>query len=222
MELDQICRAGKDTEKDFDVLVYDLRNHGLSDSGKISYEHYVSDISDIIKKENINDIILMGNCYGSNIALLVNERVSNRVKEMVLISLYTPNLMKFKTIMVFLGLLGMKRFKNKNRKKRYQDLTKHKKISDLVYPFLSLKNTNVSTYLRSIWECYKNPFEIKINKPTLVISSEEDFVVSVPKLEKFFSENEKVTFKIIRETDHLDVFRKPELFVKEIRNFLKY
>ena len=70
---DGLCwtRVAKKLEQDYDVIMFDARGHGLSDSGKDEYnmENQVNDLVEAIKILNLNKPVVGGHSMGARTSL---------------------------------------------------------------------------------------------------------------------------------------------------------
>ncbi len=77
-------------EKGYSTISMDLRGHGYSThpTKNQSYEidNFVRDILDILNKEKVEKVILIGHCYGAIIALALAAGFGEKLKGLILIS----------------------------------------------------------------------------------------------------------------------------------------
>ncbi|MGD1041527.1 MAG: alpha/beta hydrolase [Sedimentisphaerales bacterium] len=81
-------------EKKYDVIMYDLRGHGLSDAPATGYsiENNVSDIVGLIKALKLEHPVIIGHSLGGSIAAIVAAQYPDIPKKVVLID--PPGLVK--------------------------------------------------------------------------------------------------------------------------------
>ncbi|MFA5098902.1 MAG: alpha/beta hydrolase [Candidatus Paceibacterota bacterium] len=82
-------------ERKYNVLAPDLRGHGFSDKSKNKELYrmpvFSDDLNKIIKKENINNFVLVGYSFGGQIALEYIDKHPENVKGLILISVNHVN-----------------------------------------------------------------------------------------------------------------------------------
>lgn len=73
-------------KKDYRVIVYDMRGHGLSNvgDGQYTYKMFANDLKDLMDHLNIERAILCGLSMGGAVALRTYEMYPNRIMALVL------------------------------------------------------------------------------------------------------------------------------------------
>lgn len=73
-------------EKGYSTLTFDLRGHGKSISDNLSFDLVIEDINQILKKEKIKEVCLVGHSMGGMISQKFINKYPKKVKSMILIN----------------------------------------------------------------------------------------------------------------------------------------
>lgn len=218
----------------FVTIASDLRGHGLSQ--KVNSEDYYSidkfalDILEIIKRENLKDITIVGHCLGGIIALTLEALYSKTAKAIVLVDttyklkVESNIVADHKLINKFFILLS--KYAPEIGAKKHADSTKFIGTGDINIPrFLSdVYHTSLKNYFR----IYKKFLSYdatnalsKITVPTLIIEGVNDSIVPPEialNLHKMIKTSE---LKFIEGANHIIVINNPDELVEVIYDFLK-
>jgi pimeloyl-ACP methyl ester carboxylesterase len=219
-------------KEDYSTIAMDLRGHGYSTHPRTpeSYniEHLLQDIEDILDKEKQKEIILIGHCYGANIALMYTLQHPQRVSKLIVIgaSYCPPPYLKHAilrkgaalatNIATLLSLPA--------RKPWHSPYPAGKHHED--YEWFGLFRTIWHNSLRSYAQTSKQieNFDIlkdlpKIKTPTLIIAGEKDSIYPLPLSEKLQEEIPNSRLEVIKNANHVMPMNNPKEVTKLIRNF---
>jgi len=184
-------------KKGFSVLTLDLRGHGKSDKPeekeKYGFESFAKDLNEIVKKENIDDFVLIGHSMGGMISLVYYKMFPEKVNALVLCDTTYKNVLEHKKIRVLWPFVKhVLDFILKNTKVNKEnfshlddlDLTNYKNKLDYFLFYKGLYNTP----LKSVFACLETMVNYdvkdileKINIPVLIIEGSKDTIM--PELE---------------------------------------
>ena len=188
--------------KNYRVIAIDTRGHGKSERGTkpFTMDQFVEDLKYLLDSLNIDKIILLGFSDGANIAMKFAIKYQNRLKLLILNSgnLY-PNGAKLGIkIIIGLGYGLLKLFELFNPKLKLK-----REIIGLMIYEPNLKEKDLHT----------------INVTTLVIAGNKDLIKTSHT--KAIADNIKNSKLSIIEGDHFVSNKNPNIFNKEVENFLK-
>lgn len=177
---------------------------------------YVDELIQMIEKFNFKNIILIGHSMGGGISLLVNQRIPNRVKKMILISPINPT--------IFLSTIGVKYLFNtiNNMTHKIKEIEidskylNNIKFNNLINEYLNYeierflymkrKYLFLGARLLSI-KLYQtlNNLYLNVNKPTLVILGENDKVIPYKHFQKYLKKinNKNISIQVIENSRHI-------------------
>ena len=222
--------------KKYPIIYLDLRGHGRSSKpNNIDSYHLdlmVEDINQILKKEGIKKIILIGHSMGGMISALFSVKYPNKLKKLILINSYYRNPLYSKKILFFNSHRRFARLiyeyvltytSIQQEFKRVKiDFSKMKSKSDFYIALMEIKNPLRLSFLTlGAMFKYNVTKELKkIKVPTLIIASKDDQFFSV-KDEKNFSKIIQKSKLIIDEGTHSIIMKKPILISHQIRDFIE-
>jgi proline iminopeptidase len=229
--------------KDYNLILPDVRGKGDSDFPKkkqsISLEDYATDMYEILKKEKVKEIYIVGVSFGGLISLKLYELFSTKIKikKLILISSsYTTMHAKkkvliskimipmLKGIIIFLDAIWP--FKEKRRKDI--DYSKMPKRNfHLFYAISLFRNNSFKTLLRR----YKTGFNVlehevkedsikKVKIPVLLIWGDKDILFGKWIQEKMIKLFEKPEIKIIKGGSHNIYIHDSKEVIRYIQSFL--
>jgi len=209
--------------KPYTRIALDLRGHGKSSRAKISMPLFVKDVINIIKKENIKDVILIGNSLGSIIAFKVAQTLKKQVTGIVLVSHYSSEYARWlwflHPIFVICSVIS-KLFKSK-RKLLFQDYWKHRDKPFWHFLFMDMRGTSFTAWSTSARVLTKTSADLrKLTVPTLILQGNFDISMKVNKVKNHSIKNKFVIFKEIG-THHHVLTTEYDYSLKLIKDFLK-
>jgi len=221
-------------EASYSTIAMDLRGHGYSSHPRTpeSYNttHLVQDIEDILKAEKQRQIILIGHCYGANIALLFTLKNPKMVKKLIIIGAsYCPPpylkhaiLRKGAALTTNLATL----LSLPPRKPWHSPYPAGKHHED--YEWYGLARTIWHNSLRSYAQTSKQieNFNIldqlpKIKTPTLIIAGEKDSIYPLPLSEKLHEQIPNSKLEVIKNANHVMPMNNPQEVTQLILNFVR-
>ncbi|HLC75354.1 MAG TPA: alpha/beta hydrolase [Candidatus Nanoarchaeia archaeon] len=192
--------------KGYSVCSLDLRGHGRSDKPNAkkayTFHAFAKDIDAIVRKEKLNEIVLIGHSMGGLIALSYYKlfKKKRKIKALILCDTTYRNVFEHHKINVLSPfirhVLDFIIAHNKINKKHFQhmkdvDLNKYKEASDYFVFYESLHNTP----LKAVCACLEAMMKInlrnilsKIDVPVLIIEGEKDTLLSTLDIEEMFEE----------------------------------
>lgn len=162
----------------------DLRGHGKNKAEKkVSFEKYLNDILQVMKKEKISKATIVGHSFGSFLALHFAKKYPERVSQLILVD--EVHRISIRTIKGSFILLAIPLFKVidvilRIIHKRYSniDFSKHEKTSFIKLIFLSEKSKRIFTLENTVPAMMDNAFLASIKTPTLIIEPVHDQVMN--------------------------------------------
>jgi pimeloyl-ACP methyl ester carboxylesterase len=84
--------VGDKLAQHFNVYMIDLPGHGTNvtgvDAKDLNFDNLVNYVVEYIKSKNLKNIILVGHSMGGGIVSLVESKIRNRIKKIILVSPY--------------------------------------------------------------------------------------------------------------------------------------
>lgn len=212
----------------YKVITIDLRGHGQTDKpkGPYSMRMFAEDIAELLKNLGINSIHILGISLGGSVAFQLTVDYPDLVKSLIVVNTgievrvdsFKMRLEVFKRTFI-VKLVGMKKmgevlaprlFKKPEqedlRKKLIERWAENDKKAYLA-AFYAFKGWSVRDQLS------------KINFPTLVIGSDEDYALSSVK-EEYTALIPNARFIEIKDARHAVTMEKPKEFNEIVMNFL--
>lgn len=231
-------------KKGYSTLTLDLRGHGQSEiprerkSYKVKY--FAKDINEILKKEKIKEIYLLGHSLGGLLSLVFYDMFKRKVKALVLCSTSSGNVLEHKTVRFFYPTIrflvtGLAKFSKFISSSSGLDKKPFKKCNDidlssfngwpdwLIFlkewvfrvPMISFLST-----FDMMERCNEDKVLKKIKVPTLIIVGSEDWATPEIYSYEMFKEIKNDELDIIYGGTHYVVVEYPRKVDKYIFNFL--
>lgn len=177
-------------ENGYNSVAPDLRGHGFSDKSKIKKNYdfpvFSGDLRKVLEREKFNKIILVGYCFGGEIALDYASKYPENINELVLISVNHSRPLKYGYIDFLtpivsgaLDLLAFLLLWQKRKEYHYYEHGKAVGYWDSVWDGLRTMPVSVNFWMLA------NVFRIdlsgdikKIKTPTTIIYSKKDLFVT--------------------------------------------
>jgi 3-oxoadipate enol-lactonase len=219
-------------KKDYTVMSYDIRGHGLSDVGNGQYtiEYCVDDLFGLLDILHIPEAVIVGSSMGGYIALRAVEKNQDRFKGLVLCDTRSEddsNEVKIKRAVNArnVKIYGMKKFANKFLPTVLTEQNVHKKteVWRHLYDVIERNSANAMAGIMIALAGRTNstPFLPNIKIPTLIMVGQFDELTppscSISMKEKI-SDSE---LHIIPNAAHMSNAENSEEFNKILRKFLK-
>lgn len=218
----------------FPCVAIDLRGHGYSSHPRSfkSYkiENLVQDILEILNKEKLSKIILIGHCYGAIVATEFALAHQDRLEKLILISssYRAPDLYNSKVVRSFcnVGINLIALFSPKPFKPRHSDYPPRKFHKD--YEWTGLARTILHNSLRSYLLTSKEIVNLKlktrlgaISLPTLIMAGDQDSIFPIHLSKTLNQEILNSNLVVIPGGNHVVVLNNVEPVVQAICKFLK-
>ncbi|MFH1770425.1 MAG: alpha/beta hydrolase [archaeon] len=222
--------------KGHSVLYLDLRGHGKSDKPEQKKDYSLhkmqDDLFQILKKEKIKEIILIGHSMGGMVSALFTLKHQKIIKKLILIdssyknpffSLRIPLTKKHVDFAKMIGNFATKKSEISKHFKQIKDLdfSKMEDKAEIKIVFDAIINTPLHVVFGALEAMFDYDLTNRlkeIKKPVLVIGSSMDHLFS-KKIQSSMSEklNAKLT---IKKGTHAIIIKKPEEIIKEIETFI--
>ena len=217
----------------YTTIALDLRGHGLSDRAKVeedySMENFSQDVLEIIKKEELSNVILVGHCLGGLIALILEALHPRSAHALTLIdTTYKPattgklildHKLLNKLFLLFSEYapdIGIKTYAESENFKGTNDINFHRFLSDVIH-----------TSLKSYFLIYKEflLFDAtallrKILIPTLIIEGTRDSVFPPEVAIHLRARIKTSELEFIKGANHILILNNPKELVRTIHHFL--
>lgn len=210
-----IARLQKNNYK---IINLDLRSHGQSERPKQSFQYkinyFVEDIIAVIKQEKVEQVTLIGHCFGGILALILASRQPKLIKSLILInsSYKAPNFSKlFYNYFPLKGIIFfLLRFFPNLYIKKYPTYEKYEKSGDFNVMRIGsdIFHTSPKSYLYIAREIAKLDFtkELpKIKQNVLLIHGDRDHIFNVKGSFELKSRLQNAKLEIIKGANHLIV-----------------
>ena len=223
-------------KKGYNTLALDLRGHGKSGKPKnladYSMHNFAKDINEIIKKEKIENPVLIGHSLGSMIVLKFMELFPKKAKKIILIDTTYRNPWKDIQIRKQIKLSNFNRnlfkhiFKNRKLRKRHfkeVDFSKMRGHTDLFYFIKGAKETPMVSILACLMDMLnfdESNILKKIDTPTLIIEGKSDYKIPVNVAREMHKNIKNSKLSIIKGATHDTNILKPIKVSREIDKFL--
>lgn len=206
----------------FQVFIPDLPGFGQEPPPKEpwSVSDYVNFILEFAKKNGILKFFLIGHSFGGRIAIKLAADYPENLSGLVLTgvplkSKKTPKVLLFALLskvgkVVFL-IPPFSFFAPLARKFLYSAAGE--------WDYYKSEGVMRQTFLKIINDDLK-PFLLKIKIPIFILWGEEDKVTPISSANHFKEKIPQAKFKIVKNADHRFPYAKPEIFVKEVVEFL--
>jgi len=217
-------------EGKYDVIMYDLRGHGLSDAPAAGYDinDNVSDIVGLIKALKLEHPVIIGHSLGGSIAAVVAAKYPDIPKKAVLID--PPGLLN--------PLFEPGEAMNRARSWFTQDMNNLKGLSkDQLIKIAAQRHPAISQAARGRWADSKmqmkpqiidsvltipplKPYLPKITVPTLILKADANDTVRKMEIDAV-SANPNIKIVHVKGTGHLVHLEKPEESLVVLNEFLE-
>jgi len=222
-------------KKGISTLAVDLRGYGKSGKPKSLNEYdlknFAKDIKEILQREDISNPILIGHSLGGMI-LLTFHRLYPKIARLYVIissSYEAPKLLKSirKNILMFANILNKRldstiftnikgnsfegvnwNFGNNNPLKIIPEMI-NRSVNPLIFTLENIHKFNEKRILN------------KIEKPVLILSGGNDFIINASNSKKLNKLIKKSKLKIFPKKSHLLISEIPEEIGEEIYSFMK-
>jgi len=213
-------------------LLLDMRGHGYSDKTKkrelYNLSVFTQDLKEIIEKEKLSKIILVGYSFGGYVSLDYSTKYPQNILALVLISANHVNPLKYrhlnwltKPAFWILTATAYLLLWQKRKKYYYFDQTKSTSYSEAT--FIGITTMPVSINLWMLSEVFKLNFNQSISKitcPTLIIKSKIDPFISNAETQEMARQIKDTKIVNLTENTHFLGSRNQRELTKAILDFL--
>ena len=212
-------------------ISYDIRGFGISElgTGQYTMESYVDDLDQIISVLGVVNPIICGFSMGGYIALRANEKFENRFKALILANTTTlsdNNETKLKRAAIISGIdkegadpfldnFFSVAFSETYRRQEAQKLEELKKKIGHFSP-IGIKGGLLAMLSRTDTTQTLNSIAI----PTLLITGEDDKIISPDRMKKMSHEVINSTFVQLDHCGHMSMIENPHDFITAVQDFL--
>jgi pimeloyl-ACP methyl ester carboxylesterase len=216
-------------EKKYDVIMYDLRGHGLSEAPATGYDinDNVADIVGLIKALKLSKPVIIGHSLGGSIAAIVAAQYPDIPKKVVLID--PPGLLK--------PLFEPGEAMNRARNWFTSDMNNLKKLSkEELIKIASQRHPAISEAARGRWADSKMqmrpqivdsvltipplmPYLSKVTIPTLILKADANDAVRKMEIDAASTQHNIIIYHV-RGAGHLVHLEKPEESLAVLNDFL--
>lgn len=221
--------------RDFNLnyLAPDLRGHGHSDKSKkrrlYKFSVFTDDLKQIIEKENLSKIVLVGYSFGGSIALDYAIKYPTTVEGLVLISANHVNPLKYKKInfltplgYIFLNLLAWLLIWQKRKNYYYFDQATARGYWQSAFKGFTTMPVTINLWLLSELANLNLSHQLaKITCPTLIVKSRADPFLSPAEAKDMNKKIKNSKIIILEDRTHFLASRCQEKIAKIISDFLK-
>ena len=222
----------KEFEKDFRVVVYDLRGFGYSETSdtNLTIDSHVDDLIEIIDTLKISNPVICGLSMGGYIALRALEMHPGKFKAAILSDTKSDadgNEAKIKRFSQIKQIKSGDRksfdegfIKNALAEKNY---TGNNELVDFLREMFGWqKDTAVTGTLLTLAARTDTADSLKnINIPVLIINGEEDKIINIDFAKSLNSKIKGSKLAVMKNSGHFPNMENPEEFNKAVREFLK-
>ncbi len=185
----------------YKMIAVDTRGHGKSPRGNAPFtmNQFVEDLSDLLKKRELSEVILLGFSDGANIAMKFAIKYPEKIKALILNggNLNTKGIKKTTQVFIELGYKITKMFSKKS-----EDAKRNMELLGLMVNEPNIKIEEIHS--------------IKI--PTLVIAGEKDIIKESHTRE--IADNIPNAELTIIKGNHFIANKEPKAFNNEVEKFL--
>jgi pimeloyl-ACP methyl ester carboxylesterase len=211
--------------KDFRILTWDVRGHGLSRPAPLSFKEALSDLISILDILHVEQAIFIGHSMGGNLHQELVFHHPDRVKAMVFLDC-TWNFQKLSTlesISLSVAQPIFKLYPYKTLINQSLAVTATSKASqELLRPAMeSLKKDEMVQILMETSTCLHSEPGFQINKPILMMVGDNDQTGNIRKIMPIWAKQEPdCTFVVIPNAKHAANLDNPEFFRRTLLEFL--
>ncbi len=221
-------------EKKYSLVALDLRGHGLSDRPRNESAYKLSrlakDVIELIQYLKLNQIVLVGHCYGGAVALQTTVQYSKHISKLILVeasykpptfSRYLPSdsftYAALKRLVPYLPLSHLSGHRDFHEFQGTQDWNWERLLSDIAY-------TSIRSYLFTADQFHRLDMRHvvpTIVQPTLIVEGEKDTIIPIHAAVQMHHLIPHSSLRILRNANHISVINNPIEIAKKIIEFVK-
>lgn len=201
--------------KDYNLYIVDFLGFGLSDEAnkKIKLDDYVNHIEELVKKEDLDRLILIGHSFGGRVAIRIASK--RKIEKIVLVNSAGINHHNFKYHLKVLWYKIRKLFVYLFKNKDYNNFVRRNGSAD----YNSLSFNMRGTFKNIVNEDLKKDLK-KISCDSLVIGSLFDKEVPLKDTKLMSELIKKSKFITFYRSGHFSYLDEKEKFLKEVMLFI--
>lgn len=204
------------------MIAMDLRGHGRSDRAKVSVDAMAEDVIEVIKKEKLKSVVLVGNSLGAVIAYCVAKKVPKKVKGLILASMFAKGYVRCAWL-IKTGFTAIAKFFSLFKSRRqlvFQDYWKHRDMPVWYFFFIDIKGTSYTTWFAAAGASLAVPVDLTALKmKTLLMQGNHDPLLKKTKLHRQAMQNKFIEFVAIDSHHHI-LTSEYAYSLREIKRFL--
>ncbi|NJM67601.1 MAG: alpha/beta hydrolase [Acaryochloris sp. RU_4_1] len=228
---------------EFDCLLYDLRGFGRSQDPAHArdpveayhLQSYVEDLAALLEALSLTQVCLHAHSMGATIATLFTNQYPQRVQQLILTcsGLFTYDQQAFEQFhqvshwvvqlrprwlaqLPLLDRLLMARFLHRPIPQEQR--------RDFVQDYVNADATAaLGTLLSAVSEAVATAMSVELARltmPTLLISGEQDQIVSAQSGRQAATLNPKIEYRVIEQTGHFPMLEDPSTYLEQVQRFL--
>src|SRR3989338_6728421 len=200
----------------------DLRAHGSSERKNLSMENTVKYLELILKKEKIDEVMIIGNSYGALAAHHFYKQNRAKVKKMVLFSISAKPFLHYVYLIKIISKLGMSLGSIiPSRKKVLIDYATLEHVSASRIWWYDMQGLRFYDVMKILNIIFNEKVDLKtIRIPTLIIEGRSEVLLKIKIIEQEVKNNKNIIFEKMKGTHRLMYKEKLEV-IKNVRSFIE-
>lgn len=223
-------------KKGFSTLYMDVRGHGKSDKPRnkryYRLETCCLDLREILKKEGIQKVILIGHSSGGALAQKFELLYPEYVRTLVLITSFFTNPLKYYMVPLkpftipikfFVSLLSLAARVLPRYKLKYTTYYKYRDSSEFYLFWKDIQGTPIEVlcYHVLVLLDFDNLEHLKrMELPVLIITGRKDWITRLEGSKKMHRLIKNSSLKILEDTEHDLLFKQPDKICEAIHSFI--
>lgn len=239
---DNWVTIGRKLSEVFSVYLIDQRNHGKSPHSDVhNYDALSDDLHEFFNFHSISTAHIIGHSMGGKASLFFAKKYPEKIKKLIIVDIspftYTnsdyrkQNLLIHQEIIYGLSGIDLKKFKTRNEvDSALSDSIKSKFIRQFLLKNLSRdKNNNfswklninvINKQLDEIFNGISIDEQLKLSIPTLFLKGKNSDYINTDDISLMHKAFSDYTIIEIENTGHLIHFEQPDIFLKQVTDFL--
>ncbi|MDA3907528.1 MAG: alpha/beta hydrolase [Sulfurimonas sp.] len=213
-------------------ISYDIRGFGDSEfnTGQYTMESYVEDLENVISRLKLYKPIICGFSMGGYIALRINEKLGGNYKALILANTITSNdndeaKLKRAAAISNIDAKGIEPFIDKFLSVAFSENFSKKeplKLEKIKDKIMRLNPIGIKGGILAMVSRTDTTRSLKkIDIPVLLISGENDQIISPDIMEQMANKIKNSTFVCLSDSGHVSMLEKPDEFNSAMRRFLE-
>ncbi len=215
------------------VLLLDLRGHGHSDKSKqrnlYRWPVFTQDLREIIRQENLTNVILVGYSFGGTIALDYASQYSDSVNGLIIVSANYLNPLRYKRLSLLtwpayglLSVLAWLLLWQKRKQYFYYNHATARRYWDSTFIGLTTMPLTINFWmLAEFANLNLNGALANINCPTLIVKSQHDSLLSSAEAQDMARQIKNASIMTLEKNTHFLASRHQDKITETIIDFVK-